>query len=24
VCKTIPRVVRCYACGVTTKLPEAS
>jgi hypothetical protein len=22
VCDTIPRVVRCYACGVTTKLPE--
>lgn len=24
VCKTIPCVVRCYRCGVTTKLPEAS
>ncbi len=24
VCNTIPCVVRCYACGVTTKLPEAS
>lgn len=22
VCATLPRVVRCYACGVTTKLPE--
>jgi len=24
VCATIPCVVRCYRCGVTTKLPEAS
>ncbi len=24
VCNTIPCVVRCYQCGVTTKLPEAS
>jgi hypothetical protein len=24
VCQTIPCVVRCYRCGVTTKLPEAS
>lgn len=24
VCQTVPCVVRCYACGVTTKLPEAS
>lgn len=24
VCGTIPCVVRCYRCGVTTKLPEAS
>src|SRR5712692_5399831 len=24
VCGTIPCVVRCYQCGVTTKLPEAS
>ena len=24
VCKTIPCVVRCYRCAVTTKLPEAS
>ncbi len=24
VCGTIPVVVRCYGCGVTTKLPEAS
>jgi len=24
VCGTIPLVVRCYRCGVTTKLPEAS
>jgi formate dehydrogenase maturation protein FdhE len=24
VCRTIPCVVRCYRCGVTTKLPEAS
>lgn len=24
VCDTIPCVVRCYRCGVTTKLPEAS
>jgi hypothetical protein len=23
VCDTIPCVVRCYRCGVTTKLPEA-
>jgi hypothetical protein len=23
VCGTIPCVVRCYRCGVTTKLPEA-
>lgn len=23
VCLTIPRVVRCYRCGVTTTLPEA-
>jgi hypothetical protein len=23
VCQTIPCVVRCYRCGVTTKLPEA-
>jgi hypothetical protein len=23
-CGTIPYVVRCYRCGVTTKLPEAS
>jgi hypothetical protein len=24
VCGTIPCVVRCYRCGITTKLPEAS
>lgn len=24
VCETIPCVVRCYECGVTTKLPEAA
>jgi hypothetical protein len=24
VCGSIPCVVRCYRCGVTTKLPEAS
>jgi hypothetical protein len=24
VCGTIPCVVRCYECGVTTKLPEAA
>lgn len=24
VCGTIPSVVRCYRCSVTTKLPEAS
>jgi hypothetical protein len=24
VCETIPCVVRCYECGLTTKLPEAS
>jgi hypothetical protein len=24
VCGTIPCVVRCYRCGVTTKLPEGS
>ena len=24
VCGTIPCVVRCYRCGVTTKLPEAA
>jgi len=24
VCGTIPCVVRCYRCGVTTKLPEVS
>ena len=24
VCGTIPCVVRCYRCGVTAKLPEAS
>jgi hypothetical protein len=24
VCQTIPCVVRCYRCSVTTKLPEAS
>ena len=24
VCGTIPRVVRCYQCRVTTKLPEAA
>ena len=24
VCGTIPCVVRCYRCNVTTKLPEAS
>jgi hypothetical protein len=24
VCNTVPCVVRCYECGVTTKLPEAS
>jgi len=24
VCGTIPCVVRCYRCGVTMKLPEAS
>jgi hypothetical protein len=24
VCGTIPCVVRCYRCGVTTKLPESS
>jgi hypothetical protein len=23
-CQTIPRVVRCYRCGVTTKLPESA
>ena len=23
-CGTIPCVVRCYRCGVTTKLPESS
>jgi len=23
VCSTIPVMVRCYRCGVTTKLPEA-
>lgn len=23
-CQTIPCVVRCYRCGVTTKLPEAA
>ncbi len=22
VCGALPRMVRCYACGVTTKLPE--
>ena len=22
VCQTVPWVVRCYRCGVTTKLPE--
>jgi hypothetical protein len=22
VCRTVPVVVRCYRCGVTTKLPE--
>lgn len=24
VCRTIPAMVRCYACGVTTKLPLAA
>ena len=24
VCGTIPRMVRCYQCRVTTKLPEAA
>ena len=24
VCGSLPCVVRCYRCGVTTKLPEAS
>jgi hypothetical protein len=24
VCGTIPCLVRCYECGVTTKLPEAA
>jgi hypothetical protein len=24
VCQSIPCVVRCYRCGVTTKFPEAS
>lgn len=24
VCQSLPRMVRCYACGVTTKLPEAA
>ena len=24
VCGTIPCVVRCYRCGVTTKLPESA
>jgi hypothetical protein len=24
VCGTMPCVIRCYRCGVTTKLPEAS
>ena len=24
VCGTMPLVVRCYRCGVTTKFPEAS
>lgn len=24
VCGTVPCVVRCYRCGVTTKLPEGS
>jgi hypothetical protein len=24
VCESIPCVVRCYRCGVTTKLPESS
>ena len=24
VCQTIPCIVRCYRCGVTSKLPEAS
>jgi hypothetical protein len=24
ICGTIPCVVRCYRCGVTSKLPEAS
>jgi formate dehydrogenase maturation protein FdhE len=24
VCHTVPILVRCYRCGVTTKLPEAS
>ena len=23
VCLSMPRVARCYACGLTTKLPEA-
>ena len=23
-CQTIPCIVRCYRCGVTTKLPESS
>ena len=23
-CRTIPYVVRCYHCGVTTKLPEGA
>jgi len=22
VCQTLPRVIRCYSCGVTTTLPE--
>ena len=24
ICGTIPCIVRCYRCGVTTKLPEGS
>lgn len=24
VCRTVPCVVRCYRCGVTTKLPESA
>jgi hypothetical protein len=22
ICSSLPRLVRCYACGLTTKLPE--